>query len=139
MTRNRERTLENDPGLVVDEIICVVSKNGSVPDKRNLPISVRLRIAPLYAEMLVTFPAQVFPEYKLVNQILSVHVRQMRSFLVIREVFANAVDHHHYESAVIYVQPVTAADEFIIAVSYERTVNILAQVWLVKSCHDVCS
>ena len=37
--------------------------------------------------MLVTFPAQVFPE-------------------------------------VIYVQPVAAADEFIIAVSYERTVNI---------------
>ena len=63
----------------------------------------------------------------------------MRSFLVIREVFANAVDHHHYESAVIYVQPVAAADEFIIAVSYERTVNILAQVWLLKSCHDVCS
>ena len=59
--------------------------------------------------------------------------------LVIREVFANAVDHHHYESAVIYVQPVAAADEFIIAVSYERTVNILAQVWLVKSFHDVCS
>jgi hypothetical protein len=53
----------------------------------------------------------------------------MRSFLVIREVLANAVDHHHYESAVIYVQPVAAADEFIIAVSYERTVNILAQVW----------
>ena len=70
---------------------------------------------------------------------LSAHVRQMRSFLVIREVFANAVDHHHYESAVINVQPVTAADEFIIAVSYERTVNILAQVWLVKSCQDVCS
>ena len=52
--------------------------------------------------------------------------------LVIREIFANAVDHHHYESAVIYVQPVAAADEFIIAVSYERTVNILAQVWLVN-------
>ena len=70
---------------------------------------------------------------------LSAHVRQMRSFLVIREVFANAVDHHHYESAVIYVQPVAAADEFIIAVSYERTVNILAQVLVVKSRHDVCS
>ena len=60
-------------------------------------------------------------------------------FSVIREVLANAVDHHHYESAVIYVQPIAAADEFIIAVSYERTVNILAQIWLLKSCHDVCS
>ena len=48
------------------------------------------------------------------------------------EVFANAVDHHHYESVVIYVQPVAAADEFIIAVSYELTVNILAQVWLLN-------
>ena len=38
-------------------------------------------------------------------------------YLAIREVFANAVEHHHYESAVIYVQPVTAVDEFIIAVS----------------------
>jgi hypothetical protein len=56
----------------------------------------------------------------------------MRSFLVIREVFANAVDHHHYEGAVIYAQPVVAADKFIIAVSYERTVNILAQVLVGK-------
>ena len=85
---------------------------------------------PYTPKCLSLFRRKYFLSTNLVNQILSAHVRQ---------VFANAVDHHHYESAVIYVQPVAAADEFIIAVSYERTVNILAQVWLVKSCHDVCS
>jgi len=69
--------------------------------------------------MLVTFPAQVFLSTNLVNQILSAQSVRC-AFPVIREVFANAVDHHHYESAVIYVQPVAAADEFIIVVLLER-------------------
>jgi len=67
---------------------------------------------------------------------LSAQVRQMRSFLVIRQVFANAVDHHHNETAVIHIQPVGTADELIGAVSGEGTVNIFAKVWLVKPCYD---
>jgi adenosine/AMP kinase len=61
----------------------------------------------------------------------------MRSFFIIREVFADAVDHHHNEAAIIHVQPVGAADKFIGAVSRKWAVNILAQVWLVKTCHDI--
>ncbi len=68
---------------------------------------------------------------------LSAQVRQMRPFLIIRQVFANAVDHHDYESAIIHIEPVGAAHELIGAVSDERAVNILAQVWLVKARHDV--
>ena len=56
----------------------------------------------------------------------------MRSFLIIRQVFANAVDHHQNECAVIHIQPVGTADELIGAVSSEGTVNIFAKVWLVK-------
>jgi len=63
----------------------------------------------------------------------------MRSFFIIREVFADAVDHHHNEGAIIHVQPVRAADKFIGAVSRKWAVNILAQVWLVKTCHDIGS
>ena len=70
---------------------------------------------------------------------LSAQVRQMRPFFVIRQVFANAVDHHHNESAVIHIEPVGTADELIGAVSGEGAVNILAQVGLVKPRHDVGS
>jgi len=60
----------------------------------------------------------------------------MRPFFVIRQIFANAVDHHHYESAIIHIKPVGAAHELIGAVSDEWAVNILAQVRLVKPRHD---
>ncbi len=58
----------------------------------------------------------------------------MRPFFVIRQIFANAVDHHHDESAIIHVQPIGAADDLIGAVSGEGTVNIFAKVGLVKPC-----
>ena len=37
------------------------------------------------------------------------------------------------------ISTLRAANELIGAVSYEWVINILAQVWLVKSCHDGCS
>ena len=61
----------------------------------------------------------------------------MRPFFVIRQIFANAVDHHHNECAIIHIQPVGTADELIGAVSGEGTVNIFAKVGLVKPRHDV--
>jgi hypothetical protein len=96
--------------------------------------------------MPVTFHGgSIFLSTDLVNEMLSAQVCQMRPFFLIRQVCADSLDHHHYESSVIHIQPVGAADEFIIAVSYERflenlsfyerTVNILAQVWLVKSSY----
>ena len=66
---------------------------------------------------------------------VSSQVHQVRPFLIIGKVCADAVDHHHNESAIIHIQPIRAANEFISAVSYERAINILAQVWLVKSGH----
>ncbi len=85
------------------------------------------------------FRWQYFLNADLINKVFSVQVCKMRSFLVIRQIFANAVDHHHYESAIIYIEPVGAAYELIGAVSDEWAVNILAQVWLVKARHDMCS
>jgi len=57
---------------------------------------------------------------------LSAQVYQMRPFLVICQVFADAVDHHHYESAIIHIQPAGASHKFIVCVAYEWAVNILA-------------
>lgn len=72
----------------------------------------------------------------LVNQVRASQVGKMGSFLIIGQVFADAIDHHHHQGAIIHVQPIGAADELIVAISCKRAVNISAQVWLVKSCHD---
>ena len=40
-------------------------------------------------------------------------IGQMRSFLIICQVGANSVGHHHNESAVIHIQPIAAANEFL--------------------------
>jgi hypothetical protein len=71
----------------------------------------------------------------LVNQMLSAQIRQMRSFFVICQTFADTIHHHHNEGAIIHVQPIGATDEFIGAVTCKWAVDILAQVRLVKLCH----
>ncbi len=50
----------------------------------------------------------------------------MRSFFLVRQVRANPISHDHNESAIIHIQPVGTADEFIVTISYEWTVDILA-------------
>jgi hypothetical protein len=82
------------------------------------------------------FGWEYFLNTDLVNHMLAAQIGQMGSFFVVGQVCANTVDHHHDESAIIHVQPVRAADQLISALSYKRTINIIAQVWLVKSFHD---
>ena len=53
----------------------------------------------------------------------------MRSFFNIRQVFANAVDHLHNESAIIHIQPVGAADELIGAAGELFTADIGWPSW----------
>jgi hypothetical protein len=60
----------------------------------------------------------------------------MCPFLVIRQVRAYALGHHHDESTIIHIKPVGTADELIRAVPYEWTVYVLAQIRLVESSHD---
>jgi hypothetical protein len=60
----------------------------------------------------------------------------MCPFLVIRQVRANALGHHHDESTIIHIKPVGTADELIRAVPYEWTVCVLAQIRLVESSGD---
>jgi hypothetical protein len=59
----------------------------------------------------------------------------MRPFLLVRQVRADSMSHHYDESTIIHVEPVRATNKFIVTISYEWTVDILAYVWLVKSCH----
>lgn len=84
----------------------------------------------------ILFRWEYFLNTDLVYQVSSPQVGQVPPLFVVREVCADAVDHHHHEGAVIHIQPVGAANEFICAVSYKGAVDILAQVWLVKSRHD---
>ena len=45
---------------------------------------------------------------------------------------------HHYECAIIHIQPVGAANELIRSIAYKWTVNIDRQVWFVETIHK-CS
>ena len=60
----------------------------------------------------------------LVNEVLTTQVNQMGSLLVVRQVRTDAVDHYHDESAIIHIEPIRTADEFIFAVPNEWTVKI---------------
>jgi len=57
----------------------------------------------------------------------------MPSFFVVGQFRADTVDHHLDESAIIHIHPVHAADELVFAVSYERAVDVLTQVWFVEA------
>jgi hypothetical protein len=86
-------------------------------------------------DALSLFRCQYFLNTDLVNQMLSAQVRKMRPFFVIGQIFANAVDHHHYESAIVHIEPIGTAHELIGAISRKGTVNIFAKVWSVKARH----
>ena len=60
----------------------------------------------------------------LLNEVLTTQVNQMGSLLVVRQVCTDAVDHHHEESAIIHIEPIRTADEFIFAIPNERTIKI---------------
>jgi hypothetical protein len=60
----------------------------------------------------------------LINEVLTTQVNQMGSLLVVRQVRADAIDHYHDESAIIHIEPIRAADELILAVPNEWTVQI---------------
>ena len=53
----------------------------------------------------------------------------MRRSLFGRKYFLNA--------DLVNIQPIRTADQLMGSISCERTINILAQVWLIKLCHDV--
>src|SRR5437773_5451076 len=57
------------------------------------------------------------------------------SLLVVRQVRTDAVDHHQDESAIIHIEPIRTADEFIFAVPNEWTVKIGREIRLVETCH----
>ena len=60
----------------------------------------------------------------LINEVLTTQVNQMSSLLVVRQIRTDAVEHHHDESAIIHIEPIRTADEFIFAVPNEWTVKI---------------
>ena len=60
----------------------------------------------------------------LLNEVLTTQVNQMGSLLVVRQVRTDTVDHHQDESAIIHIEPIRTADEFIFAVPNEWIVKI---------------
>ena len=49
---------------------------------------------------------------------------QVRLFFLIGEMRTDSVGYDHHESPIIHIQPVGTTDKLIVAVSYERAVNI---------------
>jgi hypothetical protein len=48
---------------------------------------------------------------------------------------SDARRHHHYEGAVIHVQPIASSNEFIRSVSCERAIGVSAKVGFVRADH----
>jgi hypothetical protein len=71
----------------------------------------------------------------LINQMVALQIDQMRSLFVVGEMRAYPIDHHHYEGAVIHVQPIASSNEFIRSVSCERAIGVSAKVGFVKADH----
>ena len=79
----------------------------------------RLRLLALLETVAVGVlisPAEGFPEYRPCNEVLTTQVNQMGSLLLVGQVCTDAVDHHHDQSAIIHIEPVRTADEFVFAV-----------------------
>ena len=72
----------------------------------------------------------------LITQMVALQIDQMRSPFVVGEMRAYPIDHHHYEGAVIHVQPIASSNEFIRSVSCERAVGVGTKIGLVKAWHD---
>src|SRR5262249_40405057 len=79
----------------------------------------RLRLLALLETVAVGVlisPAEGFPDYRPCNEVLTTQVNQMGSLLLVGQVCTDAVDHHHDQSAIIHIEPVRTADEFVFAV-----------------------
>jgi hypothetical protein len=75
----------------------------------------------------------------LVDEVLATQIGQMRPFLVVCEIGADSIDHHHHEGTIIHIHPIRTANEFVVAVAHKRAVNINAKVRLIKARHRVRS
>jgi hypothetical protein len=82
------------------------------------------------------FRRKYFLSANLVDEMLSAQVRQMRPFLLIRQVCSDSVDHHHDEGAIIHVQPIRPTDELIGTISNEGAIRVAGEIRFVKTCHD---
>jgi hypothetical protein len=67
---------------------------------------------------------------------LSTQIGQMGSFLVVRQICANSVDHHHDERPVIHVHPIGSPNELVGRVPNKWTIRLDAEVWFVKARHN---
>jgi hypothetical protein len=76
-----------------------------------------------------------FLNTNLVNEVLTAQVDQMGSLLVVGQVCADAVDHHHDQRAIIHIQPIGATDKLICGVANEWIIKIDGEVRLIETCH----
>jgi hypothetical protein len=48
---------------------------------------------------------------------------------------ADAINHHHYESAIIHVQPIASSNKLVRSIPRERAVGVGAKIGFVKAGH----
>jgi hypothetical protein len=59
----------------------------------------------------------------LIDEVLTTQVSQVSPLLIIRQVRANTVDHHHNERTIVHIHPVRATNEFIRCIADEGAID----------------
>jgi hypothetical protein len=60
----------------------------------------------------------------LIDQVVSFEIDQMRSLLIVSQICANSLRHHHDECAVVHVHPISSTNQSIRRVANEWTIGI---------------
>jgi hypothetical protein len=60
----------------------------------------------------------------------------MRSLLVVCQVRADPIDHHHHQGAISNIQPIASSNKLAGSISCKRATSVSAKVWFVKAGHD---
>src|SRR6478672_163776 len=83
----------------------------------------------------ITFPAAKSPA----THTWSIRWSRFKSIkcalLVVSQMGADPVDHHHNEGAVIHVQPIALPNELVRSFARERAIGVSAKIWFVKGGH----
>jgi hypothetical protein len=66
-----------------------------------------------------------FLNANLVDEVLATQVYQVGYLFVVGQIFPDAYCHRHHEGVVSHVQPIRAADKFVVSASHE---------WVYQNC-----
>jgi hypothetical protein len=72
----------------------------------------------------------------LIDEVIPPQINQVRSLLVVCQVRADPIDHHHYEGAISHIEPVAPSNKLARSISCKWAIGVSAKFWFVKAGHD---